>query len=172
MTLTWFQRQQLSASSFNARRHSGGWCNPLSGFPRITREMNGRSSRNLVYLTIEQFYTFPENCKSVPTMTVDLWPDLQGHVKRNLRSVPSQRLKLANFGMFAGDMDMDRCWEVNSMVYTGIATFPVRSSEANDLWWRHVIFRVFVPPGIIWCADFEFGIRLPFICVEIGSLEP
>ena len=24
-------------------------------------------------------------------------------------------------------------------------------------------------PGIIWCADFEFGIHLSFICVEIGS---
>ena len=30
----------------------------------------------------------------------------------------------------------------------------------------------FVPPVVTWCADFEFGIRLPFICVEIGSLEP
>ena len=30
----------------------------------------------------------------------------------------------------------------------------------------------FVPPGVTWCADFEFGIRLPFICVEIGSSEP
>ena len=36
----------------------------------------------------------------------------------------------------------------------------------------YVIFRDFVPVGVIWCADFEFGIRLPFICVEIGSLEP
>ena len=26
-------------------------------------------------------------------------------------------------------------------------------------------FRVFVPPEVIWCADyFEFGIRLPFMC--------
>ena len=30
----------------------------------------------------------------------------------------------------------------------------------------------FVPPGVIWCADFEFGIRLPFICVEVEYLEP
>ena len=45
---------------------------PPSGFPRITRERMGRSSQNLVYLTIEQFYTFPENLKSVPTMTFDL----------------------------------------------------------------------------------------------------
>ena len=28
-----------------------------------------------------------------------------------------KRLKLANFGIFAGDMDMNRCWEVTSMVY-------------------------------------------------------
>ena len=40
-------------------------------------------------------------------MTFDLWPDFQGHVKRNLRSVPFQRLKLANFGIYTGDMDMD-----------------------------------------------------------------
>ena len=49
-------------------------------------------------------------------MTFDLWPDFLGHVKRNLRSVPFQRLKLANFGIYAGDMDMDWCWEVTSMV--------------------------------------------------------
>ena len=36
----------------------------------------------------------------------------------------------------------------------------------------YVSFRVFVFPGVIWCADFEFDIRLPFICVEIVSLEP
>ena len=52
----------------------GGWCGDAtpSGFPRITRERIGRSSRNLVYLTFEQFYTFPENFKSVPTMIFDL----------------------------------------------------------------------------------------------------
>ena len=33
---------------------------------------------------------------------------------------------------------------------------------------RH--FSFFVPSGVIWCADFEFSIRLSFICVEIGSL--
>ena len=38
-------------------------------------------------------------------MTFDLRPDFQGHVKRNLRSISFQRLKLANLGMFAGDMD-------------------------------------------------------------------
>ena len=57
-------------------------------------------------------------------MTFDLRPDFQGHVERNLRSVPFQRLKLAHSGMLAGDMDMDRCWEVTSMVYTDIVTFP------------------------------------------------
>ena len=39
-------------------------------------------------------------------MTFDLWPAFQGHVKRNLRSVPFQRLKFANFGIYAGDMDI------------------------------------------------------------------
>ena len=93
---------------------------PPSGFPRITRERIGRSSRNLIwvgmYLSNELFYIFSENLKTVPTMTFDLWPDLQGHVKRNLCSVPFQRLKLENFGIFAGDMDMDRCCEVTPMV--------------------------------------------------------
>ena len=146
-----------------------------SGFPRITRERINRSSRNLVYLTIKQFYTFPENVNSVPTMTFDLWPDIQGHVKRNLRSVLFQRLKLANFGIFAGDMDMDRCWEVTSVVYTDIVTFP-RSSEVVRGQWplmtSNVIFRIFESPGVIWCSDIDFGIRLPFICVELGSLQP
>ena len=77
--------------------------------------------------------------------------------------------------MFAGDMDMDKCWEVTSMVYTDIVTFP-RSTEVIrgqcPLMTSYVIFRVFVPPGVIGCADFEFGIRFPFICVEIGSVEP
>ena len=76
--------------------------------------------------------------------------------------------------MFAGDMDMDRCWEVTSMVYTDIVTFP-RSTEVIRsqllLMTSYVIFRVFVSPGVTWCADFEFGIGLPFICFEIGSLE-
>ena len=121
-----------------ARQHCGrkrlrGWprtfgFSDFSGFPRITREWIGRSSRNLACLTSKQFYIFPENFKPVPTTTFDLWPDFQGHVKRNLGSVPFQHLKLANFGMFAGDMDMDRCWEVTSMVYTDIVTFP-RSTE-------------------------------------------
>ena len=71
---------------------------------------------------------FSENVKTVPAMTFDLWPNLQGHVKRNVRSVPFQRLKLANFGIFAGDMDMDRCCEVTPMVYTDIVTIP-RSTE-------------------------------------------
>ena len=64
----------------------GGLMQSPSGFPRITREWFCRSSRNLVYLTIEQFYTLPQNFKSVPTMIFDLWPDSQGHVKRNLVS--------------------------------------------------------------------------------------
>ena len=123
---------------------------PPSGFPRITRERIGWSSRNLVQLTVEPFYTFPENLKYVPTITFDLWPDFQGHVKRNLRSVPFQRLKLANFGVFAGDLDMYRCWEVTSMVYTDIVTFP-RSNEVIRGQWplmtSFVIFRVFVTPG-------------------------
>ena len=33
-----------------------------------------------------------------------------------------------------------------------------------------VIIRVFVPPEVIWCADFRFCIRLSFTCVEIGTL--
>ena len=127
-----------SAGHSGREGHRGGMQTP-SDFPRATRERISRSSRNLVYLTFEQFYTFPENFKFVPTMTFYLWPDFQGHVKRNLRSVPFQRLKLANFGIYAGDMDMDRCWEATSMVYTDIVTFP-RSTEVNDLWWRHMSF--------------------------------
>ena len=57
-------------------------------------------------------------------------PVKTSNVKRNLRSVPFQRLKLANFGVFAGDMDMDRCWKVISIFYTDIVTFPM-STEAG-----------------------------------------
>ena len=45
-----------------------------------------------------------------------------------MSSVPFQQLKLANFGIVAGDMDMERCCEVTSMVYTDIVTVP-RSTE-------------------------------------------
>ena len=154
----------------NPRRHRGVDAIP-SGFPRITRERIGRSPRNLVYLTIEQFYTFPEKFKSVPTTTFDLWPDFQGHVKRNLYSVPFQRLKLANFDMFAGDMDMDRCWKVTSMVYSDIVTLSGSTEVIRSQWPLMTSYVIFLLPGVLWCADFEFGIRLPFICVEIGSLE-
>ena len=81
-------------------------------------------------------------------MTFDLWPDYQGHVKRNLRFVPFQRLKLANFGIFAGDMNMGRCCEVISMFYTGIVTFS-RTTEVIQGHWllitSYAIFRGFVP---------------------------
>ena len=131
-------------SPFNPRRHRGGG-GFSSGFPIITRERIGQSSRNLVYLSIELFYTFPENFKTVPTMTFDLWPDFQGHVKRNLSSVPFQRLILVNFGIVAGDMDMGRCCEVTFMAYTDTVTFP-RSTEVNDLWWRSMPFFEFLCP--------------------------
>ena len=116
----------------------------------------------------------PENFKSVPTY-YDLW-----HAAWFPRSCQAklklfQCLKLANFGIFAGDMDMDRCCEVKFMAYTDIVTFP-RSTEVIRGQWplmtSYVIFRVFVPPEVIWYADFEFGIRLirlSFKCVDIGS---
>ena len=34
----------------------------------------------------------------------------------------------------------------------------------------YAIVVVFVPPGVICCADWEFGVRLSSKCVEIGSL--
>ena len=43
-----------------------------TGFPKITCEHIGRSSRNLIYKTFEQFYIFPENFKTVPTLTFDM----------------------------------------------------------------------------------------------------
>ena len=52
------------------------------------------------------------------------------------------------------------------MVYTDIVTYP-RSTEVIrglPLMTSYVIFRVFVLQGVIWCADFEVGIRLSFIC--------
>ena len=145
---------------------------PPSGFPRITRERIARWPRNLVYLTFAQFYIFSKKIKPLPSMTFDLWPDIQGHVKLNLRSVPFQRRKLANFGILLV------LWTWKDVVrwhswFTLTLTFP-RSTEVIRGQWllmtSYVIFRVFVPLWVIWCAVFEFGIRLSFICVDIGSL--
>ena len=72
-----------------------------------------------------------------------------------------QRLKLANIGISAGDMDMERCWKVTSMVYNDNITFPkstevFRSMTFDDVWICH--FRVFLSSSIIWCAVFKFSI--------------
>ena len=65
-------------------------------------------------------------------------------------------------------------WAPPSGARVNIVTFP-RSTEVIrsqlTLMTSYAIFRVFVPTGVIWCADFEFGIRLPFPCVEMGTLE-
>ena len=79
-------------------------------------ENNSWTDRPIV---IKQLYVFPEHFKPVPTITFDLGLEFQGHVERNLRSVPFQHPKHASFGSFAGDMDMDRCCEVTSMVRFG-----------------------------------------------------
>ena len=100
-------------SPLKSRQHrGGGWCNPSRVFREKSRERIGQSSRNLVYLICEQLYIFPENFKSVHTMTLDLRLAFQGDVKRTLRSIPFQRPKLANLGIFVSDMDMNRCCEV------------------------------------------------------------
>ena len=41
-----------------------------------------------------------------------------------------------------------------------------RLSEINDFWWRHMSFIGLLCPGVNWCADFKFGIRLTR-CVEM-----
>ena len=163
---------QHNGRGINPRRHRE--MQPPSGFPRITRERIGRSSRNLVYLTIEQFYIFPENFKFVPTMTFNL-----------IFKVMSSEIYVPN-SFNAWNSQTSVCLLV---IWTWICvgrwhpwftltSWPFRgqprSSEVNDLWWRHMSFFGFLypHPGVIWCADFEFGIRLPFISVEIRSLEP
>ena len=58
----------------------------------------------ILNLAFEQFYIFPENFKTARTyyeqLNIDLWPDFQGQVKRNLRSTAFRHLPLANFGIF------------------------------------------------------------------------
>ena len=130
----------------------GGDATPLE-FSENNSRTDGPIARHetwyTYYLTNQQFYIFPGNIKSVPTMTFDLWPDFQGLVKRNLRSVPLQRLEPANFGMFAGDMDMDRCREVTSMVYTGIVTFPRSAEVIRGQWPLMTSYVIFLwPKGI------------------------
>ena len=58
-------------SFIDPRRHRGVDATP-SGFPRVTHERIGRSSRNLVYLIFKQICIFPENFNIVPTKTLDL----------------------------------------------------------------------------------------------------
>ena len=50
------------------RRHRGGGgvMQPPSGFPRITRERIGSWSGNLVHLSVELFYIFPEKFQDRP----------------------------------------------------------------------------------------------------------
>ena len=91
---------------FTLAGKGGGLMQPPLGVPKITREQIGGSSRNFIYLIFKQYNIFPEDFKTLPTMTFDLCPDFQGNAKRNLRSVPLQHLKLANFVTFAGDIDM------------------------------------------------------------------
>ena len=66
-----------------------------TGRPMVTKILN---------LAFEQFYIFPENFKTYATyyeqLSIDLWPEFQGHVKRNLRSAAYWHLPLANFGIF------------------------------------------------------------------------
>ena len=179
-------RHQMSEMSF-LTSHKGRIKNatPPSGFPRINRERMSRSSQNLVNLTFKQLYIFPANFKTVPTLDFDLWPDFQGDVKRNLRSVPSRRLKLAIFGIFAGDMNMNRYCELTSMYHCQLSLYCVTChlycdlSEVNRGHPRSMIFdyvlcyfQVFVPQGnLMYWFFFKFGIPFSFICVEIGSLR-
>ena len=70
----------------------------------------------------------------------------------DLRSVPFQCLKLANFGIYAGDIDMDRCWEVTSMVYSDIVDCDlseVHRGHQRSMTFDDVIchFRVLCPHG-------------------------
>ena len=67
-------------------------------------------------------------------------------------------------------MDVDRWREVISIVNTDIVTFPRSTEVIRPLMTSYVIFRGFVPPGVIRCAYFEFGIVLKFTCVEMESL--
>ena len=126
-----------------------------------------------MYLTFEQFYTFHKKVKSVPSMTFDLWPDFQGHLKRNLHSAPFQLLKLANFGIFAGNMYTDSCWLLSDI--HGLHWYwdlsKVNRGHQRSMTFDDVIchFSGFCAPRVNWCTDFEFDIRLSFMCVEIGS---
>ena len=65
------------------------------GFSKNTYRTSQQIAMKLViptYLTFENVYIFSKNVKAVPTMTFDLWPDIQGRVKRNLLSVTFWRL--------------------------------------------------------------------------------
>ena len=60
----------------------------------------------ILNLAFEHFFIFPENYYEYENLlyyeqlNIDLRPDFQGHVKRNLRSTAFRHLPLANFGIF------------------------------------------------------------------------
>ena len=67
-----------------------------------------------------------------------------------------------------------RCSEPPKMaIYTDIVIFPKSTKVIRDQWhlMTSCFFRVCVLLVVIWCADFEFGIRFSFMCAEIGSFE-
>ena len=117
-------------------RHRVGVMQPPSDFPRITGEHIGRSLRNLVYLPFyfEQLYIFPENFKTVPSMTFDLAHgcDPISNVMSNEICVPYRfkACKLPTSTLLLV-MCTGLCCEVTFMVCTDIVTFP-RSTESRD----------------------------------------
>ena len=121
----------------------------LSDFPRITRERIGRSSRNLVYLTVEQFHTFPENLKSVPTRTFDLRPDFRGHVRPKFAfpyRFNAWNLRTSVFLLVIWTwIGVGRWYPWFALTLWPFRGHP-RSSEVSDLWWPHMPFLWFLCP--------------------------
>ena len=153
--------------------------------PRVF-ENNSRTYRPTVTkLGIPNHWTILHRARKFQDRTyydLDLSPKFQDHVRRKLRSVgrtvsAPEACELRYFCWWYGHVHIDitRWHPWFTLTLLPFRGQP-RSSEVTELWWRRMTsFSVFVLPGAIWCADFEFGIPFPFFIyphsyVEIGLL--
>ena len=156
--------------------HRGGLMQPI-GFS----ESNSRTDRPIVaklgYLNFEQCYIFPENFKTVP-----IWTLACG--KRNLRSVPFQRLRHANFGIFAGDMDIDsilsgipgignsrnKCWKMSQLLFNShnCCYFTLYSLRVSYLF-THLKTKIIYLQVDLVHRSILWSIRFGFVCLFWAS---
>ena len=103
----WLRNLNFSISTLPAQgrgRVSDVKINPLAILSgKKNRERIGRRYQNAkpsLWTSLHLPWKFQDRTY-YEQLSIDLWPDFQGHVKRNLRSAAFRHLPLANFGIFA-----------------------------------------------------------------------